>query len=124
MTAMLAIDPETHDLATGEDGGLYDVTNYDALVQDLRMLCDTIAGELDWAVDIGIPMEAEVTEVGTTPERIGAIYRERIMKRPGVVRFIEYPKVVRLDATSTATLTFRVETLLGEVSFSAPVQGV
>jgi len=118
--AQFAIDTETGDLAFGP-GGLYMVDGLEAIRQTLWLRMRTIAGELPYAANVGIPMVDEVTAVGTPPERILAIYRGVILGTTGITGFITEPVGSYDSENSAFSFSFKASTAHGPIDFSGSI---
>lgn len=94
-----------------EEGDFVLLTGADAIASDLKARLQTFLGEWFLDTSIGVPYFTEV--YGKTPApRLEAIFREEILKTPGVLEIL----AMQVQKSGrTLSVTFRVSTDFGEL---------
>lgn len=117
--AQLALDLETGRLLV-ENGGFADVDGLDEIRQHVWLRLQIFLAECVYDTTIGMPWITELSQPGTTPERMGAIYRETILGTPGITAITKGP-IPSLGADRALVLSFTASTDEGELEFSSPI---
>ena len=115
----LKLDTTTGDLALS-GGDLVLVSGTDAIAQDLRMRLRFFAGEWFADLDAGVPYFSQVLVKNPDVTQLRGVFRDAILATPGVKDLLE----LDLDfdsALRTLTLTFKVDTDLGELNAAVTV---
>ncbi|MBK6671654.1 MAG: hypothetical protein IPG46_19100 [Actinobacteria bacterium] len=117
--AQLSIDTTTGRL-TVADGGFADCSGLESIRQHVWLRLQIFLGECAYDVGLGVPWIQEVVASGTAPERIATIFREAIIRTPGITGITSGP-TLDVDDNRAMQLSFTATTDEGLLVFSSPI---
>lgn len=115
----LKLDPTTGDLALS-GGDLVLVSGVEAIAQDLRFRLRFFAGEWFADIDQGLPYFDQVLVKNPNVDQVRGIFRDCILGTDGVKNLLDLSLAFD-SALRTLTLTFKVDTDLGELEAEVTV---
>lgn len=120
--AQLSIDTTTGRL-TVADGGFADCEGLESIRQHVWLRLQIFLGECVFDVELGVPWIQEVVAAGTSPERIANIFRDTILRTPGITGITKGP-ILTVDNARAMTLSFTATTDAGVLVFNDPIASV